>query len=169
MKTKVISGLVLALFLVTLLNVTPAFAPPPSGMISFWKLDDGTGTTAADSVGSNPGTVINAPAPGWTTGVVDGALSFDGVNDYVEVPHSSGLDITDNLSVEFWFNTNTIDRDGLVSKYWNTHQHLWTWIPRMQPRPTLHGRIKVSRVIDYPRWSGWPNTCHPLPQPHIII
>ena len=69
-------------------------------MVSYWKLDESSGTTAYDSVDTNDGTLVNGPV--WTTGAVDGALSFDGVNDYVEIPHSNGLDITDNLSVEFY-------------------------------------------------------------------
>ncbi len=56
------------------------------GLIGNWKLDDGSGTVAADSSGQgNPGTLINGP--GWTTsGRINGALSFDGADDAVEVP-----------------------------------------------------------------------------------
>jgi hypothetical protein len=50
--------------------------------ISYWKFDEAGGTTAYDSVGQNHGTVYGAQ---WTAGQIDGALSFDGVNDYVEV------------------------------------------------------------------------------------
>lgn len=49
-------------------------------MISYWRFDEGSGTTAYDSVGGNDGTVYG---PARTTGMVDGALCFDGVNDYV--------------------------------------------------------------------------------------
>jgi hypothetical protein len=46
-----------------------------------WKLDETSGTTAVDSVGSNDGTLINGPV--WTPGTIDGGLDFDGSNDYV--------------------------------------------------------------------------------------
>jgi parallel beta-helix repeat protein len=49
--------------------------------ISLWKFDEGSGTTASDSIGDNDGTLVNGPD--WTAGKIGGALSFDGVDDYV--------------------------------------------------------------------------------------
>jgi hypothetical protein len=50
-----------------------------------WKFDETSGTTANDSTGNNhAGTVFGAT---WSTsGKMDGALDFDGVNDYVSAP-----------------------------------------------------------------------------------
>src|SRR2546423_591320 len=57
--------------------------------VAYWKFDEGSGTTAADSSGfANAGTV-NGPT--WTSGEIGGALNFDGVNDYVSVPDASNL------------------------------------------------------------------------------
>ena len=48
-----------------------------SGLVGYWKFDEGSGTTAADLSGSgNNGTLVNGPS--WTQGQVNGALSFDG-------------------------------------------------------------------------------------------
>ena len=50
------------------------------------------------------------------------ALSFDGVDDYVEVPDSNSLDITDAITIEAWVKPNDIfdssrtDWDGVVGK-----------------------------------------------------
>jgi len=46
----------------------------------WWKLDETSGTTAEDSIGSNTGVVYGAQ---WTTGQIDGGLRFDGSDDYV--------------------------------------------------------------------------------------
>jgi hypothetical protein len=56
-----------------------------SGLIGHWKLDDGDGSIALDSSDqSNNGTLINNPT--WTTdGRINGALIFDGINDYIEI------------------------------------------------------------------------------------
>jgi len=52
--------------------------------VSHWKFDEGTGTTAKDSVGDNDGTLSGAT---WTTeGVSGSALEFDGTDDYVTAP-----------------------------------------------------------------------------------
>jgi len=38
----------------------------------------------------------------WTQGKFGKALSFDGVDDYVEIPDSASLDITDAITIEAW-------------------------------------------------------------------
>jgi hypothetical protein len=87
----------------------------PGGMISYWKFDEGSGTTATDSVDANHGTIYGAT---WTTGQVDDALSFDGVNDYVEVPDSDSLDITGSIALEAWiYRTKTNAWQGIIAKF----------------------------------------------------
>jgi len=59
------------------------------GIIDWWKLDETTGTNATDSAGSSPGTLLNfAGASHWTTGKIGGALSFDGVSNYISLDGS---------------------------------------------------------------------------------
>ena len=53
------------------------------GLVSWWKFDDGSGSTAVDSAGSNDGTLVGPPD--WVTGKIGGALDFDGVGDRVSV------------------------------------------------------------------------------------
>ncbi|NIP53351.1 MAG: hypothetical protein GWN67_23055, partial [Phycisphaerae bacterium] len=54
------------------------------GLVGHWKFDDGSGSSTVDSSGNNnTGTLINGPT--WTTGKINGALSFDGVDDTVEI------------------------------------------------------------------------------------
>jgi len=48
-----------------------------------WKLDETQGITAADSVGSNHGTLVGDPIWQQTGGKIGGAVQFDGVDDYV--------------------------------------------------------------------------------------
>ena len=78
---------------------------PPSGMVSYWRFDEGNGTTAYDSVGTNDGALINSPT--WTIGKVGDALSFDGVNDYVKVPHTASLDFVNQITMEAWIKPNS--------------------------------------------------------------
>jgi len=68
------------------------------GLVGYWTFDEGSGTTAYDYSGNNNnGTLINGPT--WTTGKVGGALSFDGVDDYVNIGKSS---VGPPCSVEAW-------------------------------------------------------------------
>jgi hypothetical protein len=58
---------------------------PPSGLLNWWPFDEKTGTQAQDIRGltNDIGTHSNNPTP--VTGKVGGALSFDGVDDFVEI------------------------------------------------------------------------------------
>jgi uncharacterized repeat protein (TIGR02543 family) len=68
------------------------------GLVAHWKFDDGSGNTAADSSGNgNTGTLRNGPI--WTTGKINGALSFDGTNQYVEI---GAQDIVSPWTASFW-------------------------------------------------------------------
>ncbi len=78
-----------------------ACVTPPWGLAGWWPLDETAGPVAADVVGHNDGTYVSAPVP--VPGQVGGALSFDGVNDYVTVPDASVLDIgTQDLTLDAW-------------------------------------------------------------------
>ena len=69
--------------------------------IAQWKMDENQGSIAADSIGSNDGTITGAT---WIPGISGAALNFDGTDDYVEVPDSTTFDLTSALSLEAWVN-----------------------------------------------------------------
>ncbi len=74
--------------------------------VSHWKFDEGSGTTAYDSAGNNDGTIFGAT---WTTGQIGSALSFDGINNYVDVgdPGDGSLDFgTADFTLSAWFKTS---------------------------------------------------------------
>ncbi len=87
-----------------------------NGLVSYWKLDEGNGNIAYDSVNGNHGTIngtINETINGetWTAGIVDGALSFDGVDNYVHVPDDDSLDAgTWSSTFMAWVKTTATDR-----------------------------------------------------------
>jgi len=85
-----------------------SLAPFTHGLVGYWKFDEGSGTTASDSSGyGNTGTLsTGASTPGWTTGKVGGALSFDGVDDYVGLPEPPAASTNINTgSVFAWIKT----------------------------------------------------------------
>ena len=79
----------------------PALPAPLPSPVGHWSFDDGVGVTATDLSGNgNTGVLVNEPT--WTTGRLGSALSFDGVNDYVEVAHSDSLNLRTELTVSTW-------------------------------------------------------------------
>jgi len=61
-----------------------------AGPLAHWKLDETSGTTAVDSEGGHHGTLTNSPI--WDNGIIDGALAFDGFDDYVDLTSDADLD-----------------------------------------------------------------------------
>ena len=70
--------------------------------ISYWKFDEGQGSIAFDSIGGNDGSIYEAV---WTTGKVNGALNFDGYNDYVDVGNNNSLE-PQSFTLTFWSQNN---------------------------------------------------------------
>jgi hypothetical protein len=68
---------------------------PPEGLIAHWKLDEGNGTMAADSVGDNDALVYGAA---WSDGLIGGALRFDGADDYVDC----GVHVPEVMTLSLW-------------------------------------------------------------------
>jgi len=60
--------------------------PASAGLVAWWRLDDGSGTTAIDSSGSGNDGTLNGGAQ-WVDGQIAGALEFNGSNSYVAAPH----------------------------------------------------------------------------------
>jgi PKD repeat protein len=75
------------------------------GPVSYWRLGDAPGTTAADSAGSNTGSArggVIFGAPGALIGDPDASMGFDGTSGYVSVANSANLNLTGDLTVEAW-------------------------------------------------------------------
>ena len=73
--------------------------------VSEWRLDEGIGTTTADTVGINTGTLVSSPV--WKSGadcVLGGCLSFNGTSGYVDTPFIPSTTIGDGnpFTVELW-------------------------------------------------------------------
>jgi len=76
-------------------------------LVGWWRLDEGTGTTAYDSSGNgNDGTLQGDPQ--WVAGMVGGALEFDGNGDYVDCGNDPIFDITEEVTLTVWVNANDI-------------------------------------------------------------
>src|SRR6266536_5688534 len=86
------------------------------GLIAHWKFDEGAGTVVVDfSTNGNNGTLTNGTA--WVTGWSSNALSFDGADDFVEVPYSPSLGITGDITVAAWIKRGALgDYGGIMAK-----------------------------------------------------
>src|SRR5262249_55578537 len=79
---------------------TTAFIAASTSPVGWWKFDEGTGGSTADSSGNNDtGTLVGVPVFG--PGKLGSGLSFNGSNQYVTIPHTPALSLT-NFTVSLW-------------------------------------------------------------------
>jgi hypothetical protein len=64
-----------------------------NGLLGHWEFDEGEGSVAYDSADSYDGVIRGAQ---WTTGVLNGALDFDGFDDYVGLPDNNPVWLPQN-------------------------------------------------------------------------
>ena len=81
-----------------------ACTPAPAGLVSWWP----GGSNANDIIGNNHGTLMNGAT--FAAGKVGQAFCFDGVKDYVSVPHNAAFNFSNALTIEAWVKTATSGR-----------------------------------------------------------
>jgi len=121
-----------------------------SGLIAHWPFDEGTGTTAADLGGTNADGMLKN-GTGWTTGVHGSAVSFDGINDSVEIPNQAPLEIGKNgndYSLSFWMNIRQESTGAPLNIFRKTDG---------QRSVTLQLRPNIKRIAYWVSTTGTPS------------
>ena len=80
----------------------PSCVPPPSGMVAWWPGDGNTN----DIAGGNNGTIVGGVS--YAPGKVNQAFSLDGTTGYVQVPDSSSLKVTGQITIAAWINPSAL-------------------------------------------------------------
>ena len=85
----------------------------PAGMISYWKLDETSGKTYADAMGTNTG-IGGTVSPVPVSGRVNGGQQFNGSSSQINVEANPTLDFgaSDDFTIELW-----IKRGGTLSRF----------------------------------------------------
>lgn len=84
-----------------------------SGLVGYWPMDEGAGSSVYDASGNNNVGALTIGAGGtqtttnqaWANGspaMVSGGINFDGTDDYANFGNSSVLGMSDNITVIFW-------------------------------------------------------------------
>jgi concanavalin A-like lectin/glucanase superfamily protein len=73
--------------------------PPSTEPVAHWPLDETSGPTAQDIEGGHDGDLTDGPV--WTPGQIEGGLSFDGSDDYINVPHQDTLSFS-TFTISAW-------------------------------------------------------------------
>lgn len=135
MKKRLFLGMLLTVCVIIISFVFSQFYP--GGMIAYWKFDEGEGAIAYDSVNGNHGQINGAS---WATGIVGGALHFDGWNDYVNILGFGNVAPTSEITIEAWVKPGVSSGqddlfcfEPLVNDNRITIHFPWNW-----PEPKIH-------------------------------
>jgi flagellar hook assembly protein FlgD len=124
-------------------NVTSTVASQvvTDGLVSWWNFEG----NADDGWGANDGQIYGAT---FAEGRVGSAMSFDGGDDYVEVPYAPSLDFN-AFSWEAWVNIDRIDPShGVVAKAY-TMDYTGEWLSAVAPNGTMYfGTLTSSGRVD---------------------
>ena len=94
--------------------------------VLIFNFNEETDTTLYDKSGNkNDGTIFEAT---WSSDESRNVLGFDGVNDYVSIPHDESLNITEELTLEVWIKPENMTGSGwneIISKGSNYVYHLF--------------------------------------------
>lgn len=72
-----------------------------NNMVSYYKLDETSGTNVEDIHSTNDATLVNGAS--WGTGLINNGVVFDGVNDYISFPISFNGNQQNSYSVSYKF------------------------------------------------------------------
>ncbi len=91
-----------------------------SGLVGYWPMDEGSGTTTSDTSGyaTAIGGTLNGGAA-WANCKIGACVSFDGVDDYVDIPHNTKLNITGPITISAWIKPQTPFLDFMAKTSWD--------------------------------------------------
>lgn len=90
----------------------PTATTAPANLVGFWSGDG----NANDIAGTNNGTLINGTP--FAPGEAGQTFSFDGFSQYVRVPDSPSLEVSNQLTLEAWIKPDVVnDYKQIISKF----------------------------------------------------
>jgi len=125
------------------------------GAVAHWKLDETEGDIAYDNAGAHDGTCHGNPLWQPTGGAVDGALEFDGIDDYVSTPYV--LNPADGAFSVFAWVKGGAPGQAIVSQvdltFFDTTYPGSTWLSTDPAEGKLMTELKSSGRSGSPLWS----------------
>jgi hypothetical protein len=98
--------LISCVFVLGLFIANIAEAQDDPNLIGWWKMDETSGTVAADSSGyGNDGTVLGGAR--WVSGYIDGAIDLDG-DDYVDCGYDPIFNTANEMTIAAWVTIRSV-------------------------------------------------------------
>jgi hypothetical protein len=132
-----------------------------NGLVGYWSFDEGSGTKAGDASGQgNTGTLTNMEAGDWVDGARGKALSFDGVDEYVDVPHDADFNGTSGISISFWVNyssssatlTGPLQKGAYPSSGWDIVFHRTNRNVNLRFAGSVNDHVSSNNMLALDTW-----------------
>jgi len=135
------------LVFVLCLTTTVVHADIADGLVAYWPLDEGAGTTTSDLSGNgNDGILIGGP--NWVEGKLGGALDFDGSDDIVDCGNPPILDFgTGDFTVSAWMRVANVP-GGDVTIFSKGGDHSSADLPGVRYQVMLDSSDYIHPVLD---------------------
>jgi len=102
--------IVLTIFLIGLVCAIDTVIASP---IAYWNFNEGEGNILNDNSENGYNGIVYGNTI-WADGVSGNALSFDGVDDYVDIPNTSDLHFHSGFTLSVWAKFNNYNQDNLI-------------------------------------------------------
>jgi len=128
-------------------SILPDIPIRDPSLVGWWKLDEGLGTRAVDWSGYNRhGTIYGGPI--WVDGYDGGALEFDGINNYVDLPIDSLIPSLTSCTITTWVDfSNTGGPWQRIFGFFNPNG--FTSYMTLTPRSGDSGPMTFAIVTDF--------------------
>jgi len=188
-KMRVIVVYTLITVLVMAFSFGEALAYDRNNVMLALPFDEGEGNVTKDlSPFGNDGGLRQGPQ--WVEGKFGKALRFDGVDDYVVIPHSKSFDITDSITIAAWVKLSGSEeqngigyivtkgplfRSGIYRLYANTNGTFGMNVkrhgdPRREGGPSVAAKPDFGHSFDgeWHHVAGTFDGIFPLPQAFVL-
>ena len=92
------------------------------GLVAYWKFDETSGETLLESISSTQNSLYGEPEWRPESGMIGGALYFDGIDDYAELPNNLNINGTSARTCTAWMKCEQ-----------DVHSFFLTWGNASQP------------------------------------
>ncbi len=118
--------------------------PVDPDLVARWRLDEFTGETAVEDINGYDGLLYGDPQWMPSEGYRQGALFFDGQDDYVEISGYKGISGGASRTCSAWIKTASVSREILT---WGQEYDGGRWVIRVNEGGQLRAEVQGGNII----------------------